>query len=71
MLRPRSAHRARISRGDQGDTTRSFSKSSMPSKPAAAAAASLSSRVPDRHTVAIDRRSAAVIEPPFRVAGIR
>jgi hypothetical protein len=34
---------------------RSFSKISTPSNPAAAAAASLSSSVPDRHTVAMDR----------------
>ena len=34
---------------------RSFSKISTPSNPAAAAASRRSSRVPDRHTVAIDR----------------
>src|SRR5436853_5157887 len=55
MDSPRSAHRAASSCGDHGEATRSGSKISMPWKPAAAAAVSLSSRVPDKHTVAIDR----------------
>src|SRR3954452_23740043 len=54
MERPRSAQRAASSAGDQGEATRSGSNTSMPSNPAAAAAAILSSRVPDRQTVAIE-----------------
>src|SRR5215204_6644656 len=52
MVRPRSAQRRRISAADDGDATKSGSKISTPSNPAAAAAASLSSNVPDRQTVA-------------------
>src|SRR4051812_48942335 len=44
----------RNSSGGSGLVTRSFSKSSMPSKPAAEIASSFSSREPERHTVAID-----------------
>jgi hypothetical protein len=61
MVRPRSAQRARTSFGDQGATTRSFSNSSMPSNPAAAAAAILLSRVPETHTVAIALRNAVSV----------
>ncbi|GDY45149.1 hypothetical protein SANT12839_060310 [Streptomyces antimycoticus] len=42
--------------GDRGLASRSFSKISTPSKPAAAMAVSFSSRVPLRHTVAMDLR---------------
>ena len=52
--------------GDHGEAIRSFSKISTPSKPAAAAAVSLSSSVPDRQTVAIARRvSVDIRRPPF------
>ena len=58
--RPRSAQRARSSVADHEEATKSGSKISTPSKPAAAAATSLSSSVPDRHTVAIAVRRPAV-----------
>src|SRR5712664_2237331 len=57
MERPSSVQRCRTCRGDHGEATRSFSKISTPSKPAVAAAASLSSRVPERQTVAIPLRT--------------
>ena len=57
MERPSSAQRARISAGESADTTRSGSKISTPSNPAAAAAASLSSSVPEMQTVASAVRS--------------
>ena len=56
-------------RGDHGEATRSGSKISIPSNPAAAAAASLSSSVPDRHTVAIARRRRPVSRPGRRSPG--
>jgi hypothetical protein len=67
IVRPRSAQRTRTSPGESGDATRSGSNTSTPSKPAAAAATSLSSSVPDRQTVAIAVRSA----PSGRFAGLR
>src|SRR3954447_26118706 len=57
MDRPRSAQRAASSFGALGEAIRSGSKISIPSKPAPAAAVSLSSSVPDRHTVAMARRT--------------
>src|SRR5690606_18180126 len=60
MVSPKSAQYCRISSGDKAELIRSFSNSSTPSKPAAAAASSLSSNVPDRHTVAMTRRGSPV-----------
>jgi hypothetical protein len=68
MDRPRSAHRARTSAGDHGEATMSGSKISTPSKPADAAAASLSSSVPEMHTVASAVRT-RVVAAPRRCAG--
>src|SRR5690349_127271 len=56
MDRPRRAHSSRIRPGDHADALRSFSNNSTLSNRAAAAADSLSSKVPDRHTVAMARR---------------
>src|SRR3954453_1558330 len=67
MERPRSAHRDRSSAADHGEATKSGSKISTPSKPAAAAAISLSSRVPDRHTVATAVRRPTVVPRPALV----
>src|SRR3954466_1271446 len=53
-----------------GEATRSGSKISTPSKPAVAAAASLSSRAPDRQTVATAvRGSAGTVVLPGVVLG--
>src|SRR4051812_41125466 len=64
---PRASQRARTSAGVSGEAIRSGSKSSTASKPAAAAAASFSSSVPLRQTVAIDRRTTAALR---RLAGL-
>ena len=54
---PRSAARRRTSSGESMQASRSFSKSSTPSNPAAAIAASFSGRVPLTDTVAMHLRS--------------
>jgi hypothetical protein len=56
IVSPRSAHRDLTSRGDSGEDTRSLSNSSIPSKPAAATAVSLSASSPLSETVAIPLR---------------
>src|SRR6478672_8961393 len=53
MDSPRSSHRCFTAAAESGDTTKSGSKISTPSNPAAAAATSLSSSVPEMQTVAI------------------
>ena len=55
MRKPRSARCVRTSAGGPSKYSRSFSKISMPSKPAAAMAVSFSISVPPSDTVAIER----------------
>jgi hypothetical protein len=55
MVRPLGTHSCRILAGDHADAMRSLSKISAPWNPAAAAAAGLSSKAPDKHAVAIVR----------------
>lgn len=58
MVSPSSAQCRQLRRGGHDEAARSFSTISTPWKPAVAAAASLSSSVPDRHAVAMSRRAA-------------
>ena len=69
IARPRSRHRLPTSRGLPSKDSRSFSKISTASNPAAAMARSFSSRAPLSETVAIERVRSCCVAPPWRRRG--